>query len=357
MVRPGTHSLIFLEGGTLMNWKPVLYEYVRAANEREADYGANAAAAVSSEGAIRPGSITQGERARLKRLKEGRAERGAKALGSDTTLIIRNVREGERETVVDIELRKKVFMRTYGFKHTEERVERERVTLHQPNEGGWRLVRVEPIVQERYGGAGPASVYGNIGSPGLRTVPYLNERVLVRPYPEGWERSYIYDREAARSYAERHWNEPNPQFIHFDVDCTNYVSQCLYAGGAPMNYTGGRESGWWYKGRSGGRELWSYSWSVAHALHWYLMSGRTDGLSADQVGSAQELTIGDVICYDFDGDGRFEHSTVVTGADGAGMPLVNAHTSNAQARYWDYKDSYAWTDRTVYRFFHIRDGF
>jgi hypothetical protein len=335
-----------------MNWKPILYEYVRAANERETDYAVNLDPGVGKDG-----GFAAAERSRLKRLKEARAERGAQPLGSDTALVIRKVREGEREAVVDIELQKTVFMRTYGFKHAEERVDRERVTLNRTSEGDWRLARVEPIVQERYGGGGSESLYGNIGAPGMRPVPYLNERVLVRPYPEGWERSYLYDREAARAYAERHWNEPNAQFIHFDVDCTNYVSQCLYAGGAPMNYTGGRGSGWWYKGKSGGRELWSYSWTVAHAFHWYLMHGRNDGLSADQVSSAQELTIGDAICYDFDGDGRFEHSTIVTGTDGAGMPLVNAHTTNSRARYWDYKDSYAWTDRTVYRFFHIRDGF
>src|SRR5690606_32690275 len=153
------------------------------------------------------------------------------------------------------------FVRTRGQSHAEERLDRERVILHQTQSGEWRLARTEPIVQERQAGGGPSSVYGDTRSSGMRTAPYLNERVLVRPYPEGWERAYLYEREAARAYAERHWNEPNPQFIHFDVDCTNYVSQCLYAGGAPMNYTGGRESGWWYKGRSGGRELWSYSWS------------------------------------------------------------------------------------------------
>jgi hypothetical protein len=335
-----------------MNWKSMLYEYVRNANERETDYGSLATASF-----IMDGRYVQLERNRLKRLKNSHADRGAQPLGSDTKLVVRNVREADREVVIDIDMRKLLHLRTRGREHTEERIERERVTLHEISEGEWRVTRVEPIVMERTGAGSQAGMLGNAGLPGARTVPYLNERVLVRPYPEGWERSYLYDREAARAYAERHWNEPNPQFIHFDVDCTNYVSQCLYAGGAPMNYTGGRETGWWYKGKSGGRELWSFSWSVSHALHWYLMSGRNDGLSAEQASTAGELTIGDVICYDFDGDGRFDHSTIVTGADGAGMPLVNAHTSNSRARYWDYQDSYAWTERTAYRFFRIRDGF
>jgi len=328
-----------------MTWKTALYEYVSAANARETE-------------PVAVDTISSAERARLRRLAASYAERGAKPLGCDTRLAIRRHRESEREVVADLELKRTVYVRTRGVEHAEDRVDRERVTLQRSSEGEWTVARAEPIVQERHaGGGGPASIYGDVGAPGARTVPFLNERVLVKPYPEGWERAYLYDREAARAYAERHWNEPNSQFIHFDVDCTNYVSQCLYAGGAPMNYTGGRESGWWYRGRSGGREHWSYSWSVAHALHWYLVGGRNEGLAAERVGSPRDLTVGDVICYDFDGDGRFEHSAIVTGADGAGMPLVNAHTTNSRARYWDYRDSYAWTDRTEYRFLRIRDQF
>ncbi|TLS48964.1 amidase domain-containing protein [Paenibacillus antri] len=326
-----------------MSWKPALFEYVSAANARETE-------PVADE------TLLPAERARLRRLAASYADRGAKPLGCDTRLIVRREREREREVVADLELRRTVYVRTRGVEHAEERVDRERVTLQRTEGGAWAVVRAEPIVQERHAG-GPASGFGDAGAPGARTAPFLNERVLVRSYSEGWERASLYDREAARDYAERHWNEPNPQFIHFDVDCTNYVSQCLYAGGAPMAYSAGRESGWWYRGRSGSREHWSYSWSVAHALHWYLMGGRNEGLAADRVPAPEDLAIGDVICYDFDGDGRFEHSAIVTGADGSGMPLVNAHTTNSRARYWDYRDSYAWTDRTDYRFFRIRDRF
>ncbi|HZG77655.1 MAG TPA: amidase domain-containing protein [Paenibacillus sp.] len=327
-----------------MSWKSALYEYVSAANARETE-------PVAAE------SLLPAERARLRRLAASYADRGANPLGCDTRLKIHMHREQGREVVVDLELTRTLYVRTRGVEHAEHRVDRERVTLTRSPDGDWAVARAEPIVQERHAGGGPSAVYGGGDAPGLRTAPFLNERVLTRSVPDGWERAGVYDREAARAYAERHWNEPNPQFIHFDVDCTNYVSQCLYAGGAPMHYGAGRESGWWYRGRSGGREMWSFSWSVAHAFHWYLMSGRNEGLAAERVPEPTDLTIGDVICYDFDGDGRFEHTAVVTGADGAGRPLVNAHTTNSRARYWDYRDSYAWTDRTVYRFFRIRDRF
>lgn len=333
-----------------MSWKPILYHYVNAAGARE------------SEPAAAGRAISQAERSRLARMADAFAERGAVPLGGETRLTFRSVREDEREVVADIELRRTLQVRTRGVTHAEERVDRERVQLVRTPRGEWAVARAEPIVRERWGG-GHSPLFGGgeaAAAAGMRTAPYLNERVLGRAGSDGGSgspRSRAYDREAARAYADRHWNEPNPQFAAFDVDCTNYVSQCLYAGGAPMNYTGGRETGWWYRGRSGSRELWSYSWTVAHAMHWFLMAGRGEGLAAERASSPSELTVGDVICYDFDGDGRFEHSVIVTGADGAGMPLVNAHTTNSRNRYWDYRDSHAWTDRTAYRFFRIRDEF
>jgi len=34
---------------------------------------------------------------------------------------------------------------------------------------------------------------------------------------------------------------------------------------------------------------------------------------------------------------------------------VNAHTISSRHRYWEYKDSPAWTKDTRYRFLHIPD--
>src|SRR5690606_10586406 len=71
---------------------------------------------------------------------------------------------------------------------------------------------------------------------------------------------FAYDRRKAVQYADRWWNDANPAYHFFEVnDCTNYISQCLRAGGAPMRGHPNRSSGWWYSG-----ENWSYSWSVAH---------------------------------------------------------------------------------------------
>lgn len=161
----------------------------------------------------------------------------------------------------------------------------------------------------------------------------------------------IYNRAKVKRYAELWWNRNNPSYPKFEVDCTNFVSQCLHAGGIAMEFTGQRNKGWWVQGKSN----WSFSWSVAHSLMIYLLGANTKSNTKGELkNSAHELLVGDIICYDWDGNGHFQHNTVVVAKDPNGMPLVNAHTINSRHRYWDYQDSYAWTKNTQYRFIHIK---
>lgn len=172
---------------------------------------------------------------------------------------------------------------------------------------------------------------------------------LVEPERKGKTGLFRYNRLKAVQYAERWWNDYNPAYKKFDVDCTNFISQCLHAGGAPMAGYPNRSSGWWMRNNN-----WSYSWTVADSLRLYLPRAKI-GLRAVEVKSPEELLLGDVICYDFEGDGRFNHNTIVTAKDANGMPLVNAHTANSRMRYWDYEDSTAYTPNIKYKFFSIID--
>lgn len=72
-----------------------------------------------------------------------------------------------------------------------------------------------------------------------------------------------------------------------------------------------------------------------------------------EVERASDLYPGDVICYDFQGNDRWDHTTLVVAKDSQGMPLVNAHTDNSRHRYWSYEDSTAWTEDCRYKFFRI----
>ncbi len=182
--------------------------------------------------------------------------------------------------------------------------------------------------------------------------PYAKQSDPEIPAEEGQEEriSYQYNRLKAVQYAERWWNTYNPAYKKFENNCTNYISQCLHAGEAPMRGYPNRGIGWWLRTNN-----WSYSWTVAHSLRLYLANSKS-GLRAREVSSPDQLLLGDIICYDFEGDGRYNHNTIVTAKDAYGMPLVNANTYNSRMRYWAYEDSSAYTPNIKYKFFTIVDG-
>lgn len=339
------------------NWKSAVYEYAHRRNRLEIDGEASELASM-----VRDDRFVRKLEGRLRRMQASRKARRAEPLRSETGLKIANADHADRTAVVELEFRRSTEYGQLGQTFREERMERERLTVTKDG-NQWIITGIEPIMGERRTASAPVPPFSPAESEDeaamearLRSIPYLNYRVLPSLTVEPMYRHAAYDRAKARRYAEKWWNGTNPKYMDFEVDCTNFVSQCLFAGGAPMNYTGKRESGWWYQGKDGGRELWSFSWAVAHSLQSYLSSSKS-GLRSEQVDSPHRLAIGDVICYDWDGNGRFQHNTIVTGFDAVGMPLVNAHTTDSRARYWDYRDSYAWTPNTRYRFFHIADYF
>ncbi|MBB5326305.1 hypothetical protein HNQ34_003439 [Anoxybacillus tepidamans] len=236
--------------------------------------------------------------------------------------VLRKQRIGER-TDIDYMVHYQFLVRQHGWMYVEEQVEQRRAGF----------------------------VCGELmEDKNIKVVDTFEEKLRMdREAKKGETINYVYDRMKAVKYAEMWWNSYHPAFPKFDVDCTNFVSQCLYAGGIPMTGYPNRQKGWWMKNKS-----WSYSWAVAHAFRWYL-SGEHLGLQAMEVSAPEQLMLGDVICYDFEGDGRFDHSTIVVAKDRQGMPLVNAHTTNSRMRYWSYEDSSAYTPDIQYKFFHIVD--
>ncbi|SDE63647.1 Putative amidase domain-containing protein [Paenibacillus sp. UNCCL117] len=337
-----------------MAWKLTLYDYIHHRNLMDIDYTVEPLLPIVQDG----GFLHRQTRLLARRMDTDR-ERRLTPVKSETRLVIDRVEELPGRTIVDVTLKRKASSRIRETEQEEMRIERERITFHEGLEG-WSILRVEMLQSEQnfrlkssYPGSlveveEPALAEGEVRAP---SVPFLNP--LIVPELQHAKRA-AYNRRKAAEYADLWWDKGNPDYLTFEVDCTNYVSQCLFAGGAPMNYTNKRESGWWYKGRSGSRELWSFSWAVADSLPFFLLTSRS-GTRGEEVSSAGELDLGDVISYDWDGSGRFQHSTIVTAKDPDGMPLVNAHTVSSKHRYWSYTDSYAWTDKTRYRFVKIAD--
>ncbi|MEW9702409.1 amidase domain-containing protein [Paenibacillus sp. SI8] len=337
-----------------MSWKTALYNYVHAKNQSELE-----GSSVPMEIHVSDSAFLQKQDKRLQKWMDSYRDRDAKLLRNETKLRLAGVKETPYGVVADIGLRRSTQYRLGSFDHLEERLELERVFIESIS-GRWLVSRSEALQSEKQPSPKQRSVFPpdyEEHSQDLHTapsLPYINYSILNNGASESVPRKIIYNRAKAVEYAETWWNGANPKYVEFEVDCTSYVSQCLFAGGAPMNYTGKRASGWWYVGKQGSQELWSFSWAVAQSLQMFLSSSRK-GLHAFAMDDPRELGPGDVICYDWDGDGRYQHNTIVIGKDAGGMPLVNAHTYNSRNRYWAYKDSPAWTERTKYKFFRIAD--
>ena len=136
---------------------------------------------------------------------------------------------------------------------------------------------------------------------------------------------YFLDISAELSYAKEWWDKRNPVFADFSGlggDCTSFVSQCLYAGGAAMNYT--PDYGWYFSSL-GDR---SAAWSGVEYFYRFIISNRGAGPFGHTV-PVREAETGDVIqlcrengCY---------HSLFVTGARG-GEIYIAAHSTDAYDR-------------------------
>lgn len=338
-----------------MSWKTTLYHYVHSRNQTDMDYSIEPMVPLVGDA-----SFLRAQAKRLDRLKQSDRMRGLTPVKHETRLSVSSVSEQRGRMIADILLKRTIVGEIRHAPHEEQRIEKERITLIA-DDGGYRIEGVELLDHEdtlrlRHLAAGGLmeadDTFTAVDLMRAPSVPYLNYNVL--PSSQYAAPRAPYNRIEAARYADRWWDKGNPAYLTFEVDCSNYVSQCLFAGGAPMNYTGKRNAGWWYKGRVGGQELWSFSWAVADSLQFYLLTSRS-GLRAREVQRPEELELGDVISYDWDGTSGFKHSTVVTAKDANGMPLVNAHTVSSKHRYWSYTDSPAYTERTRYRFLHIVD--
>ena len=139
-----------------------------------------------------------------------------------------------------------------------------------------------------------------------------------------------YDRAAAVAYARRWAMGRNPAYYDFSElggDCTNFVSQCLFAGAGVMNYT--PETGWFYRSLSSRAP----AWTGVRCLYRFLTQNDSVGPYA-RVISQEEVQPGAVIQL-CNAAGDCYHTLLVTAT--APEILVAAHTNNALDRpLWSY---------------------
>lgn len=132
-----------------------------------------------------------------------------------------------------------------------------------------------------------------------------------------------YNREAAVSYAKKWAFGRNPAFYDFSKiggDCTNFASQCIFAGAEVMNYA--QTFGWYYKSAYERTP----SWTGVEYLYNFLTNNKGVGPYAEEAPLSQ-LQIGDVVQLGL-ATGDFYHSPVIVGF-ARGQILVAAHTFDA----------------------------
>lgn len=125
-----------------------------------------------------------------------------------------------------------------------------------------------------------------------------------------------YDRGRAVEYAKKWALSRNPLFLDFTGsggNCTNFVSQCIFAGCGVMNYT--KTFGWYYISP----EDRAPAWTGVDELYGFLtgapdfasVNGGSGPYGADAM-TARSIMLGDVIQL-ANSEGTFYHSLLISG--------------------------------------------
>lgn len=134
-----------------------------------------------------------------------------------------------------------------------------------------------------------------------------------------------YNREKALEYAKKWAKARNSIYLNFDGiggDCTNFASQCLYAGVGVMNYT--RDLGWYYNSPDDR----AAAWSDAEHFRRFLLNNKGEGPIAVSL-AVNRLERGDFISLN--NGNAYYHTLIITGFSD-GIPLVSAHTDDSYMR-------------------------
>ena len=140
-----------------------------------------------------------------------------------------------------------------------------------------------------------------------------------------------YNPRAAVAYAHEWAFKRNPKYGDFEDlggDCTNFVSQCLIAGGAVMNMA--KDVGWFYHSM-GSRAA---GWTSASYLYKFLVNNRGRGPFGHEI-APEEARPGDIIQLKFTGKDDYSHSLLVVFVGDPPTPaniLIAAHSFDCDDR-------------------------
>ena len=140
-----------------------------------------------------------------------------------------------------------------------------------------------------------------------------------------------YDRSAAVAYAHQWAYGRNPAFYDYEKiggDCTNFASQCIYAGSGIMNFT--PTFGWYYIDANQKAPAWT---GVPYLYRFLTRTVSSVGPVAQEA-EIGALLPGDILQLSFNGE-EFQHSPVVVSVGSPATPenvLLAAHSYDADHR-------------------------
>lgn len=158
-------------------------------------------------------------------------------------------------------------------------------------------------------------------------------------------RELKYQRESVLNYAKKWAYSRNPKYYNYDAlggDCTNFASQCVFAGNETMNYD--KNNGWYYI--NGNNK--SPSWTGVEFFFEFLTNNKTVGPYGRKV-EQNEIELGDIAQLSFDGV-KWGHTLVIVNIENrfslAGIKIAS-HT------YDSYNKSIIEYDFKKIRFIHM----
>ncbi|NQX27768.1 amidase domain-containing protein [Microbacteriaceae bacterium VKM Ac-2854] len=136
---------------------------------------------------------------------------------------------------------------------------------------------------------------------------------------------------------ENYDNDFSDEYGFFDAnDCANFVSQSLLARGWAL------DDDWWYSAEEvsgaltdGNGHWYSSSWISATALNEYIASTGATPLTDDE---RDQVALGDVVLFDFDGSGDRDHSGVVTAVETDAATGATSVSYASHSAAGDYRD-------------------
>lgn len=185
--------------------------------------------------------------------------------------------------------------------------------------------------------------------------------------------AYTYDRDKAVKYANDNARGGNPGYEIFSKvvdgkyvnggDCTNYISWCLNAGGwIPVSSNTNGALNWFYNSQNPLSKS-SESWKGVQAFRNYATaSGRATEVvfskGSNNPPMFTKIKKGDIIQMDFEGDGTYDHSSIVTYAkNGAFSSHIHVNYHSHDKKNVDLKDVRKKCKNVRFRAFLIKDSY